>query len=231
MRFLLLFLILVTIFLCCSDNPISSESNFSNFQYPLSDGSSWSYTITMYDSDQSFENLFNPRESYSTITATKYDQDSVYYKLDEINLATKEDNSVDTVTGYTNYQNRSDGLYILSFGGDGHLVNPKFSISEDVPLKSIDYNIKIGNEWVYRDSTNIYPINKKITGFTEIETEAGTFDCFIVESIYLNASIYVTDYIAREGLIKKTVGVIINNQGGYSPTGRYQTMILTSINQ
>ena len=54
-------------------------------------------------------------------------------------------------------------------------------IIEQVPLKTIAYPIRIGDEWVYRSTGNPFGINKKVSGKELIETPAGKFQCIKVE--------------------------------------------------
>ena len=82
--------------------------------------------------------------------------------------------------------------------------------NEDGIIRGLAYPLKLDSKWnaVLIDSTSF--IDKKIVGWTEIKTAAGTFDCFKIQWIWTNINnpdwgenITGFDYVSAQGLVKR----------------------------
>lgn len=101
------------------------------------------------------------------------------------------------------------------------------SITYD-PVTILEYPLAEGNQWTYRYKTSdLVPwrIDKQVTGWEEIEVEAGEFMAWKInwynnpfnEGIDWDETIETVEYVADEGLIKRTwciTGIEVYNTQG-----------------
>ena len=132
-----------------------------------------------------------------------------------------------------------EGLPLLSLLDDSLM-------REEPPKKILHYPLKVRKRWTYRATGQPFRIDKFIAKRSVLAVGCGQFDCLSIKFIYdLNNDgrwendIWITDYISREGLVKREITVLnltetdINNPAG---TGRkvdaFDTFTLTdySIN-
>jgi len=83
---------------------------------------------------------------------------------------------------------------------------------ETPPLQSLQYPLKIGSQWKYREKGNPWMYDKRVRKGEMIEVPTGEFYCYVVQwLIDMDANgiwddnIIFYDYIAKEGLIKRTI--------------------------
>lgn len=88
-------------------------------------------------------------------------------------------------------------------------------IYEEPPIKTIHYPIKIGKQWTYREAGNPWRMDRKVTNRVNLEIEIGSFDCYTIKFIYdldedgeWDDDIWITDYISKQGLIKREIYVM-----------------------
>jgi len=78
-------------------------------------------------------------------------------------------------------------------------------IIEDPPLKSLEYPLEIGSQWIF-SANNFSTTEKKVLGKEKVETPAGDFDCIKIQWINnLDTDIEVFDFICSKGLVKRSL--------------------------
>jgi len=234
----------------------SDDDGPGQFRYPLKVGATWNYTRTWYtgpDMDSLGLALLEPvrvsigaKENLPTVGES--------FRMD---VAHPDDPGV---TGAVYYQNTDAGLWQVAYCPAGGVVTPKHGLGTEVaeimrqldlasplickgpptidsePDKSLPYPLRIGQQWHFRSVEEIpMSIDKRITGWNEVEVPAGKFNAYRVEWIYssgVNASI--VDDIASVGLVRRqaTIRFQINdpvNPGQYLENISYDVLELDSL--
>ena len=81
---------------------------------------------------------------------------------------------------------------------------------EDPPVVTLQYPLEPGSHWQMRAEGEPFRIDKEVVGRTEVEVPAGRFDCYVVQWTYpgspsLDEQVEFYDYIAAEGLVKRSI--------------------------
>lgn len=110
-------------------------------------------------------------------------------------------------------------------GNYGNEYSKEDSIIFD-PVKSLDYPLEEGKQWIYRTETHDgepFRIDKKILEWDEIEVIAGKFNCWKIQFLYLevgwDVDIDFYDYISEKGLVKRILG--LNDMECYDEDGNF----------
>lgn len=78
-------------------------------------------------------------------------------------------------------------------------------IIEDPPLKSLQYPLEIGSQWIF-SANNFSTTEKKVLGKEKVETPAGDFDCIKIQWINnLDTDLEFFDFICSKGLVKRSI--------------------------
>jgi len=229
--------------------------SFENYSYPLEVGNSWTYERTTTYSNIRPDTVQLPipliQKGSAIIEVTGIDtlgtDNEVFVfhtgAIDSMNPQT-------THTGTFYFKNEEDGMYNYIGTGNSYALpisqpatrgefeqryfnkkeKDKFSISilNSEIRKSLQYPIKLNDEWTFIDSTgNIFGINKKIFKYEKVSTKMGTYNCFIVEWIYDNGSnLILRDYYSTIGLMKR-IYIIKNIQVSDYNNNRFVTADFT----
>ena len=88
------------------------------------------------------------------------------------------------------------------------------SANDEYPLKSLQYPLEVGSQWVYRGPRDFWLIHKRVTDWQSIDVPAGDFDCFEIQWLYdmdedsqWDDDIEVFDYISGIGLVKRSITI------------------------
>ncbi len=110
-----------------------------------------------------------------------------------------------------------------SYANIGQLVNVLLNPSsmmktsdslyfEDAPVQAYKYPLKVGAQWTYRQYGHPFRIEKRIVDTETIATPAGSFHCFKIQFLYdmdqdqqWDEDLGITDLVAKEGIIKRSV--------------------------
>jgi len=79
---------------------------------------------------------------------------------------------------------------------------------ESPPVDNLSYPLSVGSEWIYRETSGVGEIHRKIVSTAPVNTPAGTFTCYKIQLIHLSPDMAgmfeMYDYICGMGLIKRT---------------------------
>ena len=98
------------------------------------------------------------------------------------------------------------------------------------PVKSLDYPLEEGKQWIYRTETcdgKPWRIDKKILEWEEIEVPAGKFNCWRIQWFNnpfgsgpnWDEDIVMFDYISEKGLVKRIIE--FKNSEAYDAEGNF----------
>ncbi len=105
---------------------------------------------------------------------------------------------------------------------------------ESPKVKTLQYPLQVGEQWVYRDNHNPWRMDRKVIGRSVLSLEVGNFDCLEIKFIYdmdhdgeWDEDIWITDYISPQGLIQRVIHVLhledMNSMG--IPDGKYFDLV------
>jgi len=112
---------------------------------------------------------------------------------------------------------------------------------EEPPVKSLQYPLKVGARWIYREADDPWRIDKVVTARDTIQVPAGEFSCYKIQWLYdldddeqWDEDIAFYDYISSAGLVRRHLIVLglahIDAQGnelGYFDV--YEKFTLTAV--
>ncbi|MFB0515080.1 MAG: hypothetical protein ACETWG_00565 [Candidatus Neomarinimicrobiota bacterium] len=83
---------------------------------------------------------------------------------------------------------------------------------EDPPVKVLQYPLKVGAIWTFREAENPWRIDKQVLAEEDFQAPAGEFSCYKIQWLYdfdedeqWDEDITVFDYIAPEGLVYREI--------------------------
>jgi hypothetical protein len=86
---------------------------------------------------------------------------------------------------------------------------------EDPPVMVFAYPLEEGSHWTYRTAGNPWRVDRRITGWTAIETPAGKFNAFTIEALFdmdndgaWDTNISFVDQVAPQGLVRRQLTVL-----------------------
>lgn len=126
---------------------------------------------------------------------------------------------------FDNYYQLSDFIQHLT---PNHKILSDSLHFEEPPVKTLQYPLKVGDQWTYRQDDNPWRMDRKVINRKDVELSIGTFDCYEVKFLFdldhngeWDEDIWIIDYISNEGLIQRTVTILGIEEGGpEGPTGR-----------
>ena len=81
---------------------------------------------------------------------------------------------------------------------------------EDPPVRCLEYPMRVGGRWTYRETGNPWAIDKRVTGVETVSVPAGEFSCYEVEWLIdfdddgeWDEDIDLVDHVSEEGLIRR----------------------------
>jgi hypothetical protein len=96
-------------------------------------------------------------------------------------------------------------------------------IFEDPPVRCLEYPLRVGAQWTYREAGNPWHMDKKVLRKRRFEVEAGDFSCFEIRWLYdfdndgsWDEDIWITDYMSSIGLVDRRIFV-----GGSAESDEY----------
>jgi hypothetical protein len=215
----------------CSDDqvvtPVNVPVDSSDFRYPFTDGSTWSYTITTTASDIQPDSILQYFNNYPLVisgTATiLYDTviNSVITKCfrDEFtaNGITRSNryyyinNDTSLILFARRQQSPASGILPLrkikneTMMHDYDNLNPELNnvleIMVDTLYSTLKYPMITGTEWsnTFGEISDV----KKYLGFENLTVPAGTISCMKVSDVYnISPSWIYYNYYSKSGLIK-----------------------------
>ncbi len=220
----------VAIINCSDDNnnvitPVPVDS--SDFRYPFTDGSSWSYTATTSVSDIRPDSILYYFSEYPLVTIGTA---TILYDTTINSVVTKCFLDEFTTKGFSfsnryYYINNDTALILFAQRQQGppsgilplqtiknilpdedadnlnKVYNNEFEVLNDSLYSTLKYPMVTGTEWSYM--INGITINKKYLGFENVTVPAGTISCMKESFIYSHSPSWVFyNYYSKFGLIK-----------------------------
>ncbi|UCC43719.1 MAG: fibronectin type III domain-containing protein [Candidatus Zixiibacteriota bacterium] len=95
----------------------------------------------------------------------------------------------------------------------------------DPPALSLKYPLAVDSQWTYRPEGSPWRMDKRAVGTVEVQTAAGTFNCYRIQRLYdiddggsWDEDISGYDYVADVGLIKRTLRITLLLVNVYADT-------------
>lgn len=197
---LILFLFLIS---CTNSNGPDEKNSLS---FPLEVGNKWVYQrYFTYDDSLRDDSV---RLIYTEVSAVIDSLSSnLVYEF-------KENNDEGEGLTYSYYEDRNDGLYYFATASGGqHLLVKSLSLKKTIDLREnpiliAPYNFEDNFYWVY-DRTSDFVTNKikylkrEYVGRENVDTDAGTFNCFTFKSTGYADDIIYHYYYPDIGLVLK----------------------------
>ncbi len=192
----------------CSEDKITGPSR-DDFRYPLKAGNTWHYDRRLTLTFTMTSGVRPPEVEQAEVRVVVEGEEQLADSTPAFRLV-EQTESGDWLNSAI-YQNRADGLYIVS-GSDDPSSLPKnspdffemrltqhppadfavyallaspfvlFNIESDDRL-ALKYPLKTGTEWIYTEKNRPRRVNKKVIGEANVQTDTGTFKTVKVQWI------------------------------------------------
>ncbi len=225
-------LLLCLIMNCSEDKPTGPSRD--DFRYPLRIGNEWHYKRQVTLTFDVKSGVRAPEVTASSVRVHVAAEQILHDSLTTLQVEENGSSARESWTSASFYQNRVDGLYLLSGviepialpkgAGENEAYNriltpgdypaiaaTSFLYDENSMHRVLEYPMQVGTEWSYAEQNRPRRIHKKVIGKTDVTTDAGTFKAVIVQWFVdfdadgeFDSNLEYFDYIANEGLVKRS---------------------------